>query len=441
MKYEHTLAEYPIPDTTELETRLLVSCLSNSDYIGELMRIVKPDFFSSRENRKVWDTIVDMYNKRERIDITTVFPKVDRKNFSENIITAEAVFGQAIMQLGVALMDTHIKKEAYLTAIGILQGIEQGEGVEAVTGKFKGFSDEILGQLEDNSAKNASDLANELADDIQSGRTTRVETPFPSLNFMLYGGLGGGNLIILAARPSVGKTTIALQMAQKAAKDGKKATVYSLEMTAKELVQRLIVGTNLVSTYEIVSRQVDWAKYEDAVAMAVSENLRINDKAKSLDEICTKIMLDAQTGKTDVAFVDYLGLIRFYNRRMTQAQIIGEITARLKTVAKECNIPIVLLSQLNRESVRENRAPQLQDLRDSGSIEQDADVVIMLERPRDEMGTVEDGKINVWVRKNRNGRCNFDTPILLLGNESYSMFYEKTEDYTPDNNFDNEERF
>lgn len=440
MKYEHTLAEYPIPDTSQLETRLLVSCLSNSDYLGELMRIVKPDFFSSRENRKVWDTIVDMYNKREKIDITTVFPKVDRKNFSENIITAEAVFGQAIMQLGVALMDTHIKKEAYLTAIGILQGIEQGEGVESVTGKFKGFSDEILGQLEDNSAKNASDLANELADDIQSGRTTRIETPFPTLNFMLYGGLGGGNLIILAARPSVGKTTIALQMAQKAAKDGKKATVYSLEMTAKELVQRLIVGTSLVSTYDIVSRQVDWTKYENAVAMAVSENLRINDKAKSLDEICTKIMLDAQTGKTDVAFVDYLGLIRFYNRRMTQAQIIGEITARLKTVAKECNIPIVLLCQLNRESVRENRAPQLQDLRDSGSIEQDADVVIMLERPRDEMGTVEDGKINVWVRKNRNGKCNFDTPLLLIGNESYSMFYEKAEGYE-ENDFDNEERF
>jgi len=440
MKYEHTLAEYPIPDTTQLEARLLVSCLSNSDYLGELMRIVKPEFFSSRENRKVWDTIVDMYNKREQIDITTVFPKVDRKNFSENIIGAEPVFGQAIMQVGLALLDTHIKKQAYLTAVGILQGIEQGETVEAVTGKFKGFSDDVLGQLEDNSAKNASDLANELADDIQSGRTTRIETPFPSLNYMLYGGLGGGNLIILAARPSVGKTTIALQMAQKAAKDGKKATVYSLEMTAKELVQRLIVGTELVKTYDIVSRQVNWESYENAVAMAVSPNLRINDKAKSLDEICTKVMLDAQTGKTDVAFIDYLGLIRYYNRRMTQAQIIGEITARLKTIAKECNIPVVLLCQLNRESVRENRPPQLQDLRDSGSIEQDADVVIMLERPRDDMGTVEDGKINVWVRKNRNGKCNFDTPILLLGNSSYSQFLEKTEDY-PENNFDNEEKF
>lgn len=427
MRNEHTLAEYPIPDTSSIEARVLISSLSNNDYLGELLRIVKPEFFSSRENRKVWETIVDMYNKREQIDIATVFPKVDRKNFSEHIISAEPAYGQGLLQLGMALMDTYIKKQAYLTSINILQGIERGDTVEAVTGRFKGFADDILGQLEDNSAKNASDLANDLADDIQSGRTTRIETPFPTLNYMLYGGLGGGNLVILAARPSVGKTTIALQMAQKAAKDGKKAVVYSLEMTAKELVQRLIVGTGLVQTYDIVSHNVDWNRYEEAVAMAVSPNLLINDRAKSLDELCTKIMLDAQTGKCHIAFVDYLGLIRHFNRRMTQAQIIGDITARLKTVAKECNIPVVLLCQLNRESVRENRSPQLQDLRDSGSIEQDADVVLMLERPRDDEGVVEEGKIDIWVRKNRNGKCNFDEALHLHGNDSYSMFYEITQ--------------
>ena len=216
-------------------------------------------------------------------------------------------------------------------------------------------------------------------------------------------------------------------MAQKAAKDGKKPTIYSLEMTSKELVQRLIVGTGLVSTYEIVSRNVNWEKYENAVAMAVHPNLRINDKAKSLDELCTKIMLDAQTGQCDVAFIDYLGLIRYDDRRKTLAQVIGDITKRLKNVAGECNIPVVLLCQLNRESAKENRAPQLTDLRDSGSIEQDADVVMMLERPRGEMGVVEDNKINVWVRKNRNGKCNFDSPLQLVGNEAYSQFYEVAE--------------
>ncbi len=444
IRREHTLAEFPIPETASLEARLIISGIYGSTYFGELLRIVKSEYFSVPENRRVWDTIVEMYNKGEQIDVSTVFPKVDMKNFTENILTAEAVYGQGVIQLGIALMETYIKKQAYLASVGVLQGIEQGEGVEAVTGRFKGFSDEISGQLQDKSAKTASDLANDLADDIQSGRTTRVETPYPTLNFMLYGGLGGGNLVILAARPSVGKTTLALQMAQKAARDGRKATIYSLEMSDKELVQRLIVGTGLVSTYEIVSRNVNWERYEEAVAMATSPNLRINDTAKSLEEICTKIMIDAQTGQTEVAFIDYLGLIRFDDRRKTQAQVIGEITKRLKNVAKECNIPIVLLCQLNRESAKENRAPQLTDLRDSGAIEQDADVVIMLERPRDEMGVVEENKINVWVRKNRNGRCNFDTPIQLQGNESYSQFYEiaEGERYQEDRqDFDNEDKF
>lgn len=444
IRREHTLAEFPIPETASLEARLIISGIYGSTYFGELLRIVKSEYFSVPENRRVWDTVVDMYNKGEQIDVSTVFPKVDMKNFTENILTAEAVYGQGVIQLGIALMETYIKKQAYLASVGVLQGIEQGEGVEAVTGRFKGFSDEISGQLQDKSAKTASDLANDLADDIQSGRTTRVETPYPTLNFMLYGGLGGGNLVILAARPSVGKTTLALQMAQKAARDGRKATIYSLEMSDKELVQRLIVGTGLVSTYEIVSRNVNWERYEEAVAMATSPNLRINDTAKSLEEICTKIMIDAQTGQTEVAFIDYLGLIRFDDRRKTQAQVIGEITKRLKNVAKECNIPIVLLCQLNRESAKENRAPQLTDLRDSGAIEQDADVVIMLERPRDEMGVVEENKINVWVRKNRNGRCNFDTPIQLQGNESYSQFYEiaEGERYQEDRqDFDNEDKF
>ena len=437
MRTEHTLADFPIPDTSALEARVLVSALSNSEYLGEIIRVVRSEFFSSKENRKVWDTIVDMYNRREQVNITTVFPKVDRKNYSENIMTAEAVFGQGVVQLCLALMDTHIKKKAYLTSIGVLQGIEQGESVEAVTERFRGFSDEVLGQLEDKTVQNASEIANLLADDIMEGRIKRVATPFPTINYMLYGGFGSGNLVILAARPSVGKTTIALQMAQRAARDGKKATVYSLEMTAKELVQRLIVGTGLVSTYDIVSRNVNWENYENAVAMAVSPNLRINDKSKSLDEICTRIMLDAQTGNCDIAFIDYLQLIRHFNRRLTLAQVIGEITARLKTVAKECDIPIVLLSQLNRESARENRSPQLTDLRDSGSIEQDGDTIIMLERPRDDMGVVEDDRIDVWVRKNRNGNCNFDAPIRLIGNKSYSQFYELTEG----NQFDNQEEF
>lgn len=416
-----------MPDPTPLEGRLLNSILTDSSYFGDIQRIVKAEYFSNLENRKVWETIVDMYNKGEHIDMTTVFPKVDRKNFIDNVISADPTYGQGTLQLASALMETFVKREMYNTAVTVLQGVETGERLEYLSSLFNDFAQRVQDKLQDGSLQASTQVANDLADDIMNGRVMRVATPFPSLNFMTYGGLGSGNLIILAARPSVGKTTIGLQMAQNAARIGKKACFFSLEMTSKELVQRLIVGTGEVSTLDIVTQNVNWENYEKAVAWAVNANLKINDKAKTLEELCTRITLEAQAGNCDVAFIDYLGLVRYSDRQKTQAQVIGEITARLKSVAKECNIPVVLLSQLNRMSAVENRSPQLFDLRDSGSIEQDADVVLMLERPRDDMGTVQEDRIDMWVRKNRGGKTSLENPIRLQGNKNYSEFHEITE--------------
>lgn len=424
---EVTISEFPMPDPTPLEGRLLNSILTDSSYFGDIQRIVKAEYFSNLENRKVWETTVDMYNKGEHIDMTTVFPKVDRKNFIDNVISADPTYGQGTLQLASALMETFVKREMYNTAVTVLQGVETGERLEYLSSLFNDFAQRVQDKLQDGSLQASTQVANDLADDIMNGRVMRVATPFPSLNFMTYGGLGSGNLIILAARPSVGKTTIGLQMAQNAARIGKKACFFSLEMTSKELVQRLIVGTGEVSTLDIVTQNVNWENYEKAVAWAVNANLKINDKAKTLEELCTRITLEAQAGNCDVAFIDYLGLVRYSDRQKAQAQVIGEITARLKSVAKECNIPVVLLSQLNRMSAVENRSPQLFDLRDSGSIEQDADVVLMLERPRDDMGAVQEDRIDMWVRKNRGGKTSLENPIRLQGNKNYSEFHEIVE--------------
>lgn len=423
---EISITEFPMPDPIPMEGKLLNSILADANFMPDLMRIVKAEFFSSVENRKVWETLVEMYRTGESIELSTIFPKVDRKNLIDNVISAETTFGQGILQLGCALMETYIKREAYNKAVKVLQGVETGAPLEVVTGFFSDFNKEIEDKLSNDGMRSSVEIANILADDIQSGKIQRVPTPFASLNYYLYGGFGSGNLIILAARPSVGKTTVALQMAQCAALSGRKACFFSLEMTAQELVQRLIVGTGLVSTLEIVTQNVNWENYERAVSMAVHPNLKINDKAKTLEEICTRITLEVQSGNCQIAFVDYLTLVRYADRQKTQAQIIGEITARLKSVAKECNIPVVLLSQLNRESAKEARSPQLYDLKDSGSIEQDADVVVMLERPKDDMGVEEEDKIDMWVRKNRGGKRAKDTPIHLIGNSNYSDFQEES---------------
>ena len=427
---EVSISEFPMPDPTPIEGRLLNSIIVDSSFLSEVQRVVKSEFFSNTENRKVWDIVVDMHRKGEHIDMTTVFPKVDRKNYIDNIMNTETVFGQGVVELACVLAETYIKREAYNSAIRVLQGVETGERLEVVTSVFSDFGKDVADKLRNNGLVSTQNIANTLADNIMEGKMQRVGTPFSSLNYMTYGGLGSGNLIILAARPSVGKTTIGLQMAQNAARIGKKACFFSLEMTALEVAQRMIVGTGLVSTLEIVSGNVDWEKYEQAVSWACNKNLLVNDKSRTLEELCTQITIEAQAGNCDIAFIDYLGLISHDDRRKTYAQVIGDITGRLKSVAKECNIPVVLLCQLNRESAKEGRSPQLFDLRDSGAIEQDADMVLMLERPRDDMGTTIEDRIDLWVRKNRGGKTSTDAPIRLQGNENYSEFREITDTIT-----------
>lgn len=424
MKKELTLADFQLPDTMELEYKVLASAITSVEYFGDILRIVRPEFFSKPENRKVWDVVVEMFEKGETIDNMSVFPRVDRTNFSHHILAAEPSYGQSVIALALSLQDTYIKRKAYFAALEVLQGVERGETAEEVTGRFRGFSESIGEELRDNSASPATEVANALADDIQAGNLRRVQTPFHTLNYLLYGGFGGGNLVILSARPSVGKTTISLQMAQHAARVGEKVCYYSLEMTKKDLVQRLIIGTGRVSAYDIYSGSVDWAMYEAAVSEALSPNLTINDTARSLDDLCAKILLAARSKECTIAFIDYLGLIRYSARGKTQAQIMGDITSRLKSLAMDAGIPVVLLCQLNRESTKEGRSPQLTDLRDSGAIEQDADIVIMMERPRDDMGNITERSIDLWLRKNRNGNCTFDSPIRLEGNQSYFSFKE-----------------
>ena len=196
-------------------------------------------------------------------------------------------------------------------------------------------------------------------------------------------------------------------------------------MTKQELVQRLIQSTGLISQYQFCTNTIDWANYERAIGQVINSDLLINDEAYNINEIRQKIVMACQTQQIKMVMIDYLQLIKGANPRLSKADQVGEFTSILKQTAKQCNIPILVLAQLNRASASENRSPQLYDLRDSGSIEQDADIVIMLERPKNELGIIADNRIDMWIRKNRQGRCNFDNPISLKGNEYYTNFVEE----------------
>ena len=421
-----TLEDYPLPETNVYEHRLLATIIQDYTLANEVMSIIKREMFSCEQTQHIWDVFCDMYYKKETIDMLTILPRVDKKYYLDNILSAQAEFSpNATIDLALGFLDTYIKRMAYIESVTALQKITNGAPSDVIRDGFDTFSKRVTSGIGNKVGDDASEIANELADELSKGIITRVSTHIRTLDYFTYGGFNGGNLVILAARPSVGKTTIAMQIAQAASADNNKTLVFSLEMTKKELVQRLLQSTGLVSQYELVTHNINWDNYERALGMVVNSNLIINDDAYNIHEIRHKIITSVKMQGVKMVMIDYLQLIKGANPMMSMNDQVGELTSALKQTAKQCNIPIIVLSQLSRESVRENRSPQLYDLRDSGSIEQDADIVVMLERSKDDMGAIIDNKIDMWIRKNRAGKCNFDNPIRLKGNEYYTNFVEE----------------
>ena len=421
-----TLDDYPLPETNVYEHRLLATIIQDYTLANEVMSIIKREMFSCEQTQQIWDVFYDMYYKKETIDMLTILPRVDKKYYLDNILSAQAVFSPiATMDLALGFLDTYIKRMAYIESVTALQKITNGVSSDVIREGFDTFSKRVTSGIGNKVGDDANEIANELADELSKGKVTRVATHIRTLDYFTYGGFNGGNLVILAARPSVGKTTIAMQIAQAASADNNKTLVFSLEMTKKELVQRLLQSTGLVSQYELVTHDINWDNYEKALGMVVNSNLIINDDAYNIHDIRHKIITSVKMQGVKMVLIDYLQLMKGANPMLSKNDQVGELTSALKQTAKQCNIPIIVLSQLSRETVRENRSPQLYDLRDSGCIEQDADIVVMLERSKDDMGAIIDNKIDMWIRKNRAGKCNFDNPIRLKGNEYYTNFVEE----------------
>ena len=421
-----TLDDYPLPETNVYEHRLLATIIQDYTLANEVMSIIKREMFSCEQTQQIWDVFCDMYYKKETIDMLTILPRVDKKYYLDNILSAQAVFSPiATMDLALGFLDTYIKRMAYIESVTALQKITNGVSSDVIREGFDTFSKRVTSGIGNKVGDDANEIANELADELSKGKVTRVATHIRTLDYFTYGGFNGGNLVILAARPSVGKTTIAMQIAQAASADNNKTLVFSLEMTKKELVQRLLQSTGLVSQYELVTHDINWDNYEKALGMVVNSNLIINDDAYNIHDIRHKIITSVKMQGVKMVLSDYLQLMKGANPMLSKNDQVGELTSALKQTAKQCNIPIIVLSQLSRENVRENRSPQLYDLRDSGCIEQDADIVVMLERSKDDMGAIIDNKIDMWIRKNRAGKCNFDNPIRLKGNEYYTNFVEE----------------
>lgn len=432
------LLDYPFPSSTEIEQQIIADLVAAPDILPEAQRIISANLFSDTDCRNAWFVLCQMQDKHESIDLVSFSSRIEKEFLTQAILPnmhRETGTGLATMEHCRILQRLSIQKYTYQFAVKMLQEASKNNpSMDELVSLPERLAGQIRSDLKaDTDSVRVSEVLDNLAESLEqtqqdklAGKATRVPTGFPTLDWMTFGGFNAGNLIVLAARPSVGKTAVMLQMAMAAASAGIPATIFSLEMTNQELGQRLLLSTGIVKPLELASGEIHWEDFERAAGNFAQRPLFLNDSAKSIDEIATRIILNHQHGKCGIAFVDYLGLIDTAKEsRMPLYQIIAGITKRLKQVAKECKIPIVLLSQLNRASASENRPPALYDLRDSGSIEQDADIVLMLEREAGmEMAADTDAtRLNMWIRKNRQGKAG-EFHIVLQPNQTFTCFSE-----------------
>jgi replicative DNA helicase len=425
------------PHNLEAEEGLLAACLIDGgrEVLSECIEAkITPDYFFKTAHQELFRALLALYQTGDPIDEILLLDYLRKQGLEEDVGGIAAIYAiqNRIETPAHARYFSRIVHEKYLlrrlirTSRETIEACyEQQEDIASFIEKIEQDIFEIGRDRVTEGATTISEALDSAVKSIQgllSGKndTTGVLSGFRDLDGMTYG-FHPGQMVVLAARPSVGKTSLAMNFAEHIAlPDGGKppsgVLVFSLEMTSEDLAMRLICSRSRVDMKRIRDRVVSKQDMEE-ITTATKElkqaPLWIDDHSNStIMDIRAKARRLHTKSPLGLIVVDYLQLIRGVDQRVQREQQIAEISRGMKGMAKELGLPVIVLSQLNRDSERENRDPRLSDLRESGSIEQDADVVMLLHRPRkrDDDEGVQEGAvpgdtehIRLVIAKQRNG--------------------------------------
>lgn len=418
-------------NSEQTEALLVWDVVVTPEYIDEIRRVARADMFMNRHLRDAFEKVCARWDSGEPVDSSVVMSVADseavRVMAASSAATGGLVTGvnhaRLLRQMWMARTAWNFGDRLMRTASDVSMM------PESVLSDARAFAETLESCCGACSERTAAQAADELGEAIRrdaeargKGALAAAPTGFPFLDRRFLGGFKGGNLITLAARPGIGKTAVMLTMMMHQASLGIPVKVWSLEMGHRELAERMMYSLGGLRPGDKLSGAVDWdGAWKDARGRLERLGLYIEDRTFGLDEIVSDITVSRQQGRCSVAFIDYLQLVTSPSGRQdTEERRISNITRRLKLLAKSLDIPVVLLAQLNRDNVRDGRDPALQDLRGSGSIEQDSDRVIFLS-PR----LTVDGErlISMSIGKNREGGHAGDS-VLLRPNATYSGFEE-----------------
>lgn len=444
------------PQALDIEKVVLGALMIDSDAFTVVSEMIRPETFYDPRHQKIYGAIQALNLHEKPVDIMTVAEELKRSGELEEVggpayivelsshVASSAhieyhgrILAQKFLARQLIQFASMIETEAFDETIDVDELMQRAEGSLFELSQ-KNMAQEYT-QI-DPIVKQAHELLQKAAHNQENGGLTGISTGFTQLD-KITAGWQPSDLVIIAGRPAMGKTSFALSLAKNIAIDSRvPVAFFSLEMNNVQLVNRLLSNVCSISGSKILSGQLDpsdWERFDNNIRKMEGAPIYVDDTpGLSVFELRTKARRLVREHGIKVLMVDYLQLMNANGMRFSSRQEeVSTISRSLKGLAKELNIPVLALSQLNRTVEQrdgiEGKRPQLSDLRESGAIEQDADLVLFVHRPeyyrifQDEKGNDLHGKAQIIIAKHRKGATD---DVLLSFRGEYTRFANPDED-------------
>lgn len=433
-----------LPKAVELEQIVLGTFMFVPSSFSQVANLVYSDCFTTNENKIIFEACKSLFLQNTPIDLTSVYYEIEKREQKVDLVYLSSLTSKTTGNFNLEkhcliLIEKHFTRETILKADKAikecLEGLDIFDIINDLTSSINAFTGNLIADMPKEISYLLSQWEKKQLENKEG--LTGIDTGFYDLN-NLTGGWQNTDLITIAARPGMGKTSLVLHQTLQAARRGKKVLFFSLEMGAEQLVQRLLSLDSLIDLQRIRNKQLKETEIDDYAKSHVELSqlpIYIDDKSKAnIFTIKTKMTKIKKDFGLDLVIIDFIQLIKGDNPKNRNEEL-DQITQDLKGLAKEFNIPIIGLSQLSRQvESRATKVPLLSDLRESGGIEQNSDLVLFIYRPeyysifQDEAGNSTEGKGYLMVAKNRNGSCK-DVEVGWQG--QYTRFYDLKTSLTP----------
>lgn len=420
-----------LPYSKEAEEGVIGCILFEAKSISAAVEIVKAEDFYLAAAREIFAAAVELFNNNKPIDIVSISDELSKRDkldaiggsiYLANLAAAVSTSEHAAYYAKIIKSKAVLRKLISASAGIMKSAYDDTEDLEKILDNAEQAIFDVSSSKESNDIVPVSDVVMEaynsmVENAMNPSGINGLDTGFEELNYRT-GGLHGGELILIAGRPGMGKSSFAVNIAEHIAfKENKTVAIFNLEMPKVQIVNRIMCSQALVDSHKMKSGEIeadDWVRIGRAVNKFYQAPMFIDDTATiTVSEIRAKCKRLKQTHQLELIVIDYLQLMQAPGRVESRQQEISSISRSLKILAKELDIPVIALSQLSRNvESRSDKRPMLSDLRESGAIEQDADIVMFLYRDEYYNKESEDkGVAECIIAKHRSG----ETSTFKLG--------------------------